>query len=390
MAINKRLTLLDAGNGRLAVIAQYSEDFRRLIKAVPCSVWNPVALRWEFPADEGRKFRKVFSSWLIIASHEAEDNEAAQADGKEVIEEPLFIDTSGAERQAETSNRTPPRIAQAMGNAMRALMYSRKTAKRYLSIVDRYAGFVDIPLPETSVDDAVNFLAYLERDIGVSASTLNQAISALKFLYSRVLGREMPISRRPRSDKRLPAILSRDEVIRIINSPKNIKHRTLLAMAYSAGLRVSELACIKLADIDQKRGVILIKNGKGRKDRYTILADRMIALLQAYIDLYKPKIWLFEGQGNGHIHVRSIQEVFYHAKELCGIEKDISIHTLRHCFATHLLEDGTDIRYIQELLGHVSAKTTQIYTHVARKDFLRIRSPFDENNDIGEHIYEYA
>lgn len=389
MIISKRLTLLDAGDGRLAVIARCSEDFLRLIRSVPRSIWNPLALRWEFPAEEGRYFRKVFSGWLILSSPEALDSESPPDSGRSELCDTSESCTQAVEPSEKREKRTPARLAMAMENAMRSLMYSRKTAKRYLAIIERYACFVDIPLPETSMYDAINFLAYLERDGGVSASTLNQSISAMKFFYGRVLGREMPLSRRPRSDKRLPAILSRDEVVKIINTPKNIKHRTLLAMAYSAGLRVSELACVKLADIDQNRGVIFIRSGKGRKDRYTILADRMIALLKAYIDLYRPRTWLFEGQGDGHIHIRSIQEVFYHAKELCGIEKNVSIHTLRHCFATHLLEDGTDIRYIQELLGHISAKTTQIYTHVARKDFLRIRSPFDEKN-IGEHIYEYV
>jgi site-specific recombinase XerD len=283
----------------------------------------------------------------------------------------------GEDSPSREAPSVPPSIAAGMLCAMRALKYSRKTAKRYLSIVDRYSRFLDLPLVEAGADDAMRYLARLERDHGASASTINQTISALRFLHTRVLGRELALSRRPRSDRRLPQVLSREEANRIVSAPRNLKHRALLALAYSSGLRVSELACLKLADIDGGRGVVHVRSGKGRKDRYTILADRARRLLDSYVELYRPQDWLFSGQGGGHISPRSIQEIFYRAKDSCGISKDVSIHVLRHSFATHLLEDGTDIRYIQELLGHANSKTTQIYTHVARKDFLRIRSPFD-------------
>jgi integrase/recombinase XerD len=369
MLNDKRVTLLDAGYGRLAVIARYSDDFRRLMHSVPCSVWNPHAMRWEFPADEGRTFREVFAGWLILSAHDAS------------YPDPASDEASGGEGPSDELSReaasVPPRVAAGMICALRALKYSRRTTKRYLAIVDRYARFLDLPLIESDAQDAIRYLATLERDRGAAASTINQTISALRFLFTRVLGRELPLSRRPRADRRLPAVLSREEANMIVEAPRNLKHKSLLALAYSAGLRVSELACIKVADVDLARGVIMVRSGKGRKDRYTILADRMKRMLDIYLEVYKPAHWLFEGQGGGHISARSIQEVFYRAKELCGIGKDASIHSLRHSFATHLLEDGTDIRYIQELLGHVNAKTTQIYTHVAKKDFLRIKSPFD-------------
>jgi site-specific recombinase XerD len=169
--------------------------------------------------------------------------------------------------------------------------------------------------------------------------------------------------------------------MRIIAAPRNLKHRLILALAYSAGLRVSELATLRISDVDLARAVILVRSGKGRKDRYTILAARAKQLIEIYLELYKPKKWLFEGQSGNHLTVRSIQEIFQRAKDSASIVKDASIHTLRHSFATHLLEDGTDIRYIQELLGHANAKTTQIYTHVARKDILRIKSPYDHSDE---------
>jgi integrase/recombinase XerD len=326
------------------------------MRAVPGSRWNPDALRWEFPAESGRTFRRVFAAWLILSS------DAADAD------------PNGAPG-------VPPRIASSMTDALRALKYSKKTTTRYLAIVDRYARFLDTPLVESQMDDATRFLALLERDFNASASSINQAISALRFLYTKVLGREAPLKRRPKADRRLPGVLSREEALRIVSAPRNLKHRLLLVLAYSAGLRVSEIAALRIADIDPTRGVIIVRNGKGRKDRYTILATKAKRILETYTDLYKPQNWLFEGQNGSHLSTRSIQEVFTRAKNKVGITKDVSIHSLRHSFATHLLEAGTDIRYIQELLGHANAKTTQIYTHIAKRDFLRIRSPYDRSDE---------
>jgi integrase/recombinase XerD len=350
--------MLDAGKGRLAAVAPYSDEFVRLMRSIPGAGWNRMALRWEFPSESGRDFRKAFSSWLILSSEAAGENSPP-----------------------ELAPSMPPRIAADMADALHALKYSRKTIIRYLSVVDRYARFIETPLPESSTAEATRFLAFLEKDVGSSASTINQAISALRFLYTRVLGREAPLTRRPKADRRLPGILSRDEAMRIVAAPRNIKHRALLVLAYSAGLRVSEIAALRVQDVDSARGLILVHSGKGRKDRYTILANRTKRLLETYLELYKPRLWLFEGKDARHLSSRSIQEVFYRAKETAGISKDVSIHSLRHSFATHLLEEGTDIRYIQELLGHANAKTTQIYTHIAKKDFLRIRSPYDHSDE---------
>ena len=313
-------------------------------------------MRWEFPAEGGGTFRRVFAAWLILSSDAAD----AEPDGTPCL---------------------PPKIAASMTDAMRALKYSRRTTTRYLAIIDRYARFLDLPLLESGVDDATRFLALLERDFKASASSINQAISALRFLYTKVLGREAPLKRRPKADRRLPGVLSRDEALRIVSAPRNLKHRLLLILAYSAGLRVSEIAALRVADIDTARGVIIVRNGKGRKDRYTLLATKTKRIFETYTDLYKPQTWLFEGQNGSHLSTRSIQEVFTRAKNRAGIIKDVSIHSLRHSFATHLLEAGTDIRYIQELLGHANAKTTQIYTHIAKKDFLRIRSPYDRSDE---------
>jgi integrase/recombinase XerD len=353
---NRTVTLLDSGGGMFAALAPYSEDFLRRMKKVPGAHWNPKALRWEFSEEGLDEFRSVFSSWLVLTAK-----------------------PSGASGPKAASSLSPGLI-DALTDAMRALKYSRKTITRYMSILERYAAFIRTPLADSSASDATRFLAYLEREKGSSASTINQAISAIRFLYKRVFGSEAPLTRRPKSDRRLPGILSREEAMRIIAAPKNVKHRAMLVLAYSAGLRVSEIAGLLVSDVDSGRGLILVRRGKGRKDRYTILANRTKRLLDVYIRLYKPREWLFEGKDGRHLTIRTIQEVFYRAKERAEVDKDVSIHSLRHSFATHLLEDGTDIRYIQELLGHSNAKTTQIYTHVAKRDFLRIRSPYDPHD----------
>ena len=294
---DKTVTLLDAGEGRLAALAPYSDDFVRLMRAIPGARWNPKAMRWEFPAEGGRVFRHLFATWIILSS------EAAHA--------------------PQESRCLPPAIAASLSDAFRAMKYSRSTADRYISIADRYARFLEIPLVESGAADATRFLASLERDLDSSASTINQAISALRFLYRRVLGREVPLTKRPKSDRRLPGVLSRDEAMRLVSAPRNLKHRALLVLAYSAGLRVSEIAALRVSDVDPGRGVILVRCGKGRKDRYTILATKTKKLLETYIDLYKPKEWLFEGQKGGHLSTRSVQEVFGRAKEKVGITKEV-------------------------------------------------------------------
>jgi len=356
-----RVTLIDAGYGAIAAVAPYSEFFLTLIRAVPNRRWNSISCRWEFPADNLPDFKVVFSGWSVLTFVNFEKE----------------LESGESPSDGDRYPNVPASLERLLVDTLRALKYSIRTRKRYLAIVDRFAAFIEKPLSQACTSDAIAFLSYLERELTASASTLNQAMSALRFFFLKVLGVEAPLPHRPRADRRLPGVLSREEAMRICSAPQNAKHRTILALAYSAGLRVSEIASLRVEDIDMERHVILVRGGKGRKDRFTILANRTLELVKQYLELYRPARWLFEGQSDGHITARTIQSIFYQAQTKAGIEKHASIHSLRHSFATHLLEDGTDIRYIQELLGHASAKTTEIYTHVARRDVLRIRSPFD-------------
>jgi site-specific recombinase XerD len=212
-----------------------------------------------------------------------------------------------------------------------------------------------------------------------SASTLNTAINALKFYYGEVLKKRFTYEiKRPSKDKRLPVVLSQEDVSRILSCITNIKHKLILMFVYSAGLRVSEVVKLRFEDIDAERRLIRIRGGKGRKDRYTILSEIALKTFKEYVKKYKPEKWLFPGQKRGkHITARTVQKILKNACKKTGITKDVTVHSLRHSFATHLLESGVDLRYIQELLGHKSSKTTEIYTHVAMKDLRKIKSPLD-------------
>ena len=180
-----------------------------------------------------------------------------------------------------------------------------------------------------------------------SASTLNIAINALKFYFGEVLKRRFACSiRRPKKDKKLPVVLSQEEISVILSSVKNIKHRLILMLIYSAGLRVGEVVKLRTEDVDVRRKLIRIRGGKGRKDRYTILSDVALKTLREYVEKYKPKKWLFPGQRKDwHINTRTVQKLFENACKKAGITKDVTVHSLRHSFATHLLESGVYLRY---------------------------------------------
>ncbi|WP_245608689.1 tyrosine-type recombinase/integrase [Saccharibacillus sacchari] len=270
-------------------------------------------------------------------------------------------------------------------DALRARGYSGKTVKAYTLQVQRF--FDEVLLVEKEINDAVvqkYSLKLLEKDL--SHAYVNQAISALKFYFRHVLKR--PNSNgyvRPKKESKLPDVLSLGEVARLLKSVKNLKHRAMLIVTYTSGLRVGEVVRLRPEDCDRERNVVKVRQGKGRKDRQTLLSETANAVLDQYIQQEKPDGWLFPGQKEGrHLTERSAQKVFEKALIQAGIQKEVSIHSLRHSFATHLLENGIDLRYIQELLGHQSVRTTERYTHVSRRDIGRIQSPLDRLGGMEE------
>jgi site-specific recombinase XerD len=258
--------------------------------------------------------------------------------------------------------------------------YSPRTSKVYLAHLRGFLRHLDARAEGATDEDIRRYLLHLVEEKRVSRAYLNQAVSAIKFFYRHVLRSPRTVDSipRPRSERKLPAVLSRAEVMRLLNAPENVKHRVILLLTYSAGLRVGEVVRLRVEDIESDRGLIRVRGGKGRKDRVTTLSPAVLGTLRLYWRAYRPRDWLFPGQRpDRHLTVRSVQNVLSRALERAGIDRRVTMHTLRHSFATHLLEDGTDLRYVQELLGHSRPETTMIYTHVTQKDLARIRSPLD-------------
>lgn len=260
--------------------------------------------------------------------------------------------------------------------------YSLNTIKTYTEALEVFFRFHFNKKPESlTIDDIVHFNNAYIMQKNLSASYQNQVINAIKLFYRNRFNRVMEVDfiQRPRREKRLPNVLSKKEVKAILEAPTNLKHRAMLSLIYACGLRRSELLNLTLKDILSDRNLLFIRQSKGKKDRMVPISPKIIEILRDYYKAYKPKKWLFEGQNqNEKYGERSIQLVLSHAVAKVKIDKPVSLHWLRHSYATHLLESGTDLRYIQELLGHSSSRTTQIYTHVSTHNLRQIRSPFDD------------
>jgi integrase/recombinase XerD len=258
--------------------------------------------------------------------------------------------------------------------------YSPRTSACYLAWVKDFVRYFGRSPNQLGTEEIKEYLYVLIRKRKLSGSSSAQAYSALKFFYQTTLGREWDLSKIPRAqhEKKLPVVLSYSEIEAIFSQVSYLKHRAILMTIYSGGLRLSEAAHLKVSDIDSDRMLIRVEQGKGNKDRYTLLAKRTLAILRAYWREDRPQRWLFPGKEKDRpINVNTIQRAFQRARDRSGIRKLASVHTLRHSFATHLLEAGTELYYIQKLLGHSSPKTTSVYLHVSDKDLRDVISPID-------------
>ena len=242
--------------------------------------------------------------------------------------------------------------------------------------------FGERDLESISTQQINEYIFKLIRTKDISTSQQNQRISAIKFYYEQVRGRKKAYYKinRPKKVKGLPKILTVEEVELILKHCNNLKHKCILMTLYSGGLRRSELINLKIKDIDSGRMLIRISQSKGKKDRHTLLSVTLLKLLRDYYKFCKPKYWLFEGQGGGQYSATSIANILRKALKKARIDKHATPHTLRHSFATHLLEQGINLRYIQEILGHSSITTTEIYTHVSSKQLTKIKNPLDNLN----------
>lgn len=258
--------------------------------------------------------------------------------------------------------------------------FSKSTRKSYLSHLRRYAIYFNSCPSLLEESHIIEYLRYLSEDKEVSVATINCAYSALKLLYANVLQRtwnEVQIPR-PKRKKRLPVILSQEQVQQIFSVTTNIKHRTLLMLTYSAGLRLSEATRVKVKHLVKSRKRVFVHQGKGGKDRYSILSNQMLEQLEVYQKLYRPHHWLFNGKDIRHpISNRTLQAIYYQAKHKAKILEEGGVHQLRHCFATHMLEAGMNIFDLKKLMGHASIKTTSIYLQTVSTDFSDFEHPMD-------------
>jgi len=265
---------------------------------------------------------------------------------------------------------------------MRNRRYSESTIKNYSGGLGLFFRFNENKNPEliTNEDLETFHKDYIIRR-KFSASFQSLIINAVKLYFSNRLNRKLEPKgiERPKNPRILPHVLSKEEVKAILQAHQNVKHRAMLSLIYACGLRRAELLNLKLGDIDSKRGMLLVSQGKGKKDRMVPISEKILELLREYYRYEKPKIYLFEGDKSGEKYSEtSLQKILKNAVRKSGINKQVTLHWLRHSYATHLLENGTDLRYIQELLGHSSSRTTEIYTHVTDNSLKKIKSPFDD------------
>jgi len=255
-----------------------------------------------------------------------------------------------------------------------------RTQTAYLREVANLENYFNRSPEELGEEEVKEYLVHMLKDRGLSSGTYKYYAAGIKFLYRTTLNRGEVVEKikYPKAKIKLPVVLDLSEVRTMLSVMENLKHRAVLTVTYSAGLRVSETAHLKVTDIDSKRMMVRVRQGKGGKDRYTILSKTTLECLREYWRAYRPKDWLFEGQKeDSHICYTSIRNIFVEAKERAGITKPVGPHSLRHAFATHLIEAGTSLHHVQLLLGHKSPKTTTVYLHVSKMNLAQVCSPLD-------------
>ena len=371
--------LLNGSEPIVQLIFEYNSPLIRLLKAHTNARWSSSLQCWYIPCNEfhPEKFKQIFGRDYYL--HASRSQAAAilssvkgclTANGK-VRPTGLFTKPDPGKEEKTMQFR----------EWMVSKRYSERTVKVYCDCLTLFFRFFkEKKIEEIGNSDLVDFNNRYILANGYSATLQNQVVNALKLFYGRLEGVKLEIEQleRPRRSHPLPNVLSKEEVAAILQNIQNQKHRTMLSLIYACGLRRGELLNLKPLQIDSKRHLLIILNGKGMKDRVVPISDKVITMLRDYYKLYKPEKWLFEGQNAGEQYSgSSLQEVLKIAIRKARIKKPVTLHWLRHSYATHLLEAGTDLRYIQELLGHKSSKTTEIYTHVSEKSLLKISSPFD-------------
>ncbi|MBT8278006.1 MAG: site-specific integrase [Bacteroidia bacterium] len=352
----------------IAIQFKYDQQLVQLARGISGSRWSQSKRVWYIKNSTGN-LSSIYRTFKGRAQIEARDGLIMPHDNWEIS---LISRRKLSNRQVEILN--------GFYKYLQGKRYSKSTVETYSYLVADFVSFYfDKPVESMSNRDVEQFIESVYIAKNYSISTQRQFISALKLF--RVYFPESAIDdlalTRPNKSRKLPTVLSKEEVINIIRFTKNLKHRAVLALIYSCGLRISELIALELRHIDIDRRQVLVKNAKGRKDRMVILAEGFLPLLQNYLTTYQPKHYFVEGANGGMYSAGSVRKFLKRSCRDAGVTKTVTPHTLRHSYATHLLENGIDLRYIQSLLGHAKPETTMIYTHVSKKDLLNIESPLD-------------
>jgi site-specific recombinase XerD len=372
------------------------KDWQQKIKTIPGFWWEKEGKYWRLPyvQDTLGRLRSLFGSSLELGFEVKEDIEAfwektgfvgRNLRATKVRRSEPTNNVGGVGRSKRTTRKE---LSEEQEKALVDLeeklilrRYSYNTRKSYKSHLRHF--FFRFPkLSPKEIEERHIEQHILEqiREKDISESTQNQIINALKYYLENVLGRSRLFIQidRPKKSYKLPNVLSESEVGRLIRVVDNAKHRCILMMIYSAGLRLSEVVNLQLDDLHTDKNILFVRGGKGKKDRETILSARVKEHLDHYMEIYKPSLWLFEGQFGGRYSVSSVQKIFNRAKKKSGINSRATVHTLRHSFATHLVEKNVSLSAIQQLLGHNSIKTTEVYLHISDKVLRNIRSPIDD------------
>jgi len=352
---------------RLLLIFPYQKSIISKIRSLKLFLWSKTLRGWhcEFDINSIKEIQEALKSSAFFELDIS------------LIEQEIKPSKSKKARNISDKNKE---IIRGYVRFLQGKRYSESTVRSYFTLIADFIEFIEpIPIIDLTQRNVELFIetVYIKRKYSIS--TQRQFISAVKqfALYYTNCNIECEKLIRPRSTTYIPTVLSKQEIISILRCTKNLKHRAIIAMIYSAGLRISELINLELKHIDTDRRQILVKNSKGRKDRNVILAKTMIPLIKNYLDTYIPKFYFAEGQSGLQYSAESIRSFLKRSCKYAQISKKVTPHTLRHSYATHLLESGIDLRYIQELLGHAKPETTMIYTHVSKKDLLNIESPLD-------------
>lgn len=353
---------------QIKIAFTYNDALIRILKKIPSATWS-----------------STLQSWYVKNTPQYLDKIVALFKGEAILNTNAIFNKSMPmhqfpKRRLRTLTLDNKNVLNEFYLYLKGKRYSNSTIDTYTQMVADFIEFYNNKALNTINNrDVERFIetVYIKRKYAIS--TQRQFVSALKVFiicYPNTLIEDLKLMR-PKASKKLPNVLSQNEVIHLLRVTHNIKHKTILALIYSSGLRISELINLRIEDLKIERRQIHIQNAKGRKDRMVVLAESVLPLLQNYLEAFKPKVYLIEGQANGKYSANSVRKFMRKACKKAKLIGTVTPHTLRHSYATHLIESGVGLRHIQELLGHASPKTTMIYTHIARKDILSIASPLD-------------